>query len=158
MSDTDQATHSELFGERLEAAAEQAGAGSVIYNESDVPTLGNESDNRRKTVLINRDLIPDAEELLVDVVTYEPGVGVAEHYHEGTAHFFYVLEGEGIIEIEGEEQPLRKGSVAWIGEGDRHRLFAREGEGMRVLEYFSNNDHEITFIDNEAYTWQPGEE
>lgn len=86
-------------------------------------------------------------------MTYAPDVGVAEHYHEGTAHFFYVLEGEGVIEIEGRELPLREGSVAWIGEEDRHRFYAREGEGMRVLEYFSNNDHEITFIDNESYTW-----
>ena len=154
MADTDRTTHSDLFGDHLEADADTAGEGSVVYHESSVPSLDNESDDRSKTVLVNRDLVPDAGELLVDVVTYGPGVSVKEHYHEGTAHFFYVLEGEGVIEIEGEETPLRKGSVAWIGEGDRHRLFAREGEGMRVLEHFSNNDHEITFF-GDSYTWKP---
>lgn len=157
MTDEDRATHSDLFGEHLAADADAAGEGSLVYHESSVPAMGNESDDRSKTVLINRDLVPDAGELLVDVVTYGPGVSVAEHYHEGTAHFFYVLEGEGIIEIEGEELPLTAGTVAWVCEGDRHRLYAREGEGMRVLEYFSNNDHEITFLDEERYTWAPDE-
>ena len=149
---TDRTTHSDLIGERLEAAAQEAGDRSIVYHESSVPPLGNERDGRSKTVLINRDLVPDAGDLLVDVVTYGPGVSVAEHSHEGTRHFFYVLSGEGVIEIESEQMPISEGTLASFGEGDRHRLFAREGEGMRVLEYFSNDDHEVTFFEGERYT------
>lgn len=152
MADTDRTVHRELYGEALDADAERAGAGSYVYDEADIPAMANERDGRSKTVLINRDLVPEASDLLVDVVSYGPGVSVAEHYHEGTAHFFYVLAGEGVIEIEGEPFPLSAGTVAWVGEGDRHRLYVREGEGMRVLEYFSDNEHEITFF-GKRYTW-----
>jgi len=154
MAEEERATHSDLFGRHLDADdARAAGEHSLLYHESSVPSLGNDSDDREKTVLVNRDLVPDAGELLVDVVTYGPGVSVAEHVHEGTRHFFYVLAGEGVIEIDGEAFPLSEGTLAWVGEGDRHRLYAREG--MRVLEYFSNNDHEITFFEEAGYTWTP---
>jgi quercetin dioxygenase-like cupin family protein len=151
MTDTDETLHRALY-EEIEAETVAAGERSVVYAEDDLPTLANEQDGRSKTVLINHDLLPRAGGLLVDIVTYGPGVAVAEHVHDGTDHSFYVLEGSGVIEIEGETFDLESGSVAWVGEGDRHRLYAGEDEGMRVLEYFSNNDHEVTFF-GERHAW-----
>ena len=147
--------HSDLSRSALSAEdAQSAGEGSLVYHESAVGEMASQHDGRTKTVIVNQGLVPDAGDLLVDIVTYGPGVSCPEHYHEGTAHFFYVLDGEGVIEVEGEELELEAGTVAWVGEGDRHRLFAREGQRMRVFEYFSNGDHETTWFGNEC-TWQP---
>jgi quercetin dioxygenase-like cupin family protein len=78
------------------------------------------------------------------------------HYHEDTEHFFYVLEGEGVIEIEGDEHEISEGSVVWVGEGDEHRLYAREDQdGMRLFEFFSNADRETVYTSGKACTWTP---
>lgn len=147
--------HSDLSRSKLDADdVAEAGERTLIYHESSVGEMDSQHDGRTKTVLINRGLVPDADELLVDVVTYGPGVSCPEHFHQGTDHFFYILEGEGVLEVEGEEYDLEAGSVAWIGEGDRHRLYAREGQQMRVFEYFSNGDHDTTFFGEEC-TWRP---
>lgn len=147
--------HSDLSKSKLDAEnVATGGEGTAVYHESDVGEMDSLHDGRNKTVLVNRGLIPDAGELLVDIVDYGPGVSCPVHYHEGTNHFFYILEGEGVLEVEEEEIELSQGSVAWIGEGDRHRLFAREGQSMRVFEYFSNGDHETVF-EGEECSWAP---
>lgn len=147
--------HSELSDSPIDAEDRQtAGEGTQIYHESATGSMSSQHDGRSKRVLINEALIPDSDGLLIDVVTYGPEVACPEHYHEGTDHFFYILSGEGVLEVEGEEYDVEQGTVAWIGEGDRHRLFAREGQEMEVFEYFSEGDHDTTFFGEEC-TWRP---
>ena len=148
--------HSDLSHSKIDAAdVQDAGEGSRIFHESSVGEMDSAHDGRSKTVLINNGMVPNADDLLVDIVNYGPGVACPEHVHQGTRHFFYILEGEGVLEVEGEEYELTKGTVAWVGEGDKHRVFAREDqEGMRVFEYFSNGEHDTTFFGEEC-TWQP---
>lgn len=150
--------HSDLTDSDLDAGdVETGGEGTQVYHKSDVGEMDSLHDGRSKTVLVNEGLVPDAGDLLVDMVEYGPGVSCPVHYHEDTDHFFFILEGEGVLEVEGEEIELSQGSVAWIGEGDRHRLFAREGQSMTVFEYFSNGDHETVF-EGEECTWAPGDD
>lgn len=156
MSDSQQGiAHSDLSSSEFDADdIDLAGEHSRIFHESATGEMESQHDGRSKHVLINEQLVPEAGDLLVDVVTYGPEVACPEHYHEGTKHFFYILEGEGVLEVEGEEYDIEQGTVAWIGEGDRHRLFAREGQQMKVFEYFSNGDHDTTFFGEEC-TWRP---
>ncbi|MFC7239706.1 cupin domain-containing protein [Saliphagus sp. GCM10025317] len=147
--------HSDLSDSTIDAEdLREAGDGTRIYHESATGEMDSQHDGRSKHILINKGLVPDAGDLLVDVVTYGPEVACPEHYHEGTDHFFYILEGDGVLEVEGEEHDIEAGTVAWIGEGDRHRLFARKGQQMTVFEYFSNGDHDTTFFGEEC-TWKP---
>lgn len=134
--------------------SETAGDGSVVYDAADVPPSVNDADARTKHVLVSRALIPDAGALFVDVVTYPPGTEINRHYHEGTDHFFYVLDGEGGIEIEGEELPLTEGTVVWVGEGDVHKLHSSDDRELRILEYFSNVDHIMTRLEGEGHRWE----
>lgn len=136
-------------------AVTDAGDDSRVYHESSVASLDSVHDDRRRRVLVNP-VLTSAETLLVDTVEYDPGVSCPMHYHDAADHFFYVLEGEGVVEIEGEEFELVGGSVVWIGRGDEHRLYAREdGPGMRFLEYFSDVDRETVYTEGKACTWTP---
>ncbi len=147
--------HDELIDSPLDPAdRRRAGEGTHIYHERDLQEMDSAHDGRLKTVLVNESIVPSSGGVLIDVITYGPGVSCPVHYHEGTRHFFYVLEGSGILEVEGEEFELERGSLAWIGEGDRHRLYAREGQKMKLFEYFSNGDHKSEFFGEEC-TWQP---
>ena len=55
--------------------------------------------------------------------------GAKEHYHRIATELYYVLEGEGTILLDGEEHPIRKGSLVHIPPGVVHGARGR----MRVL-------------------------
>ncbi len=40
--------------------------------------------------------------------------GAREHYHKRATEFYYVLEGEGVVRLDGVEHPVTKGSVVHI--------------------------------------------
>ncbi len=43
------------------------------------------------------------------------------HYHKRMTEFYYVLEGQGKIELDGESLPIKPGSAIMIRPGCRHR-------------------------------------
>jgi mannose-6-phosphate isomerase-like protein (cupin superfamily) len=51
------------------------------------------------------------------------------HYHKNTTEVYYILEGEGAIELNGEDVPVSPGTAVMIKPGTFHR-----GKGqMRLL-------------------------
>ncbi|MBM3469728.1 MAG: cupin domain-containing protein [Armatimonadetes bacterium] len=129
-----------------------AGKESKVFHLDDVPDLASDHDRRRKKVLFNSALT--GTEMLVDVLFYAPGGTSPLHYHSGTEHYFVVLDGRGHITINGQDQPLRAGSVVWLAEGDPHKVFAAEDSPLVFLEYFSKGKHETVFVE-QACEWRP---
>mgnify|MGYP000123800086 CR=1 FL=1 len=54
------------------------------------------------------------------------------HYHKRLTEVYYVLEGEGQIELDGTLHPLRPGMAVMIRPGTRHRAVAGDGP-MTIL-------------------------
>ncbi|MFQ6131540.1 MAG: cupin domain-containing protein [Armatimonadota bacterium] len=44
-----------------------------------------------------------------------------KHYHERCSEYYYILEGEGKLELDGEVVELRPGLAVFIPEGIAHR-------------------------------------
>lgn len=129
-----------------------APSGSKVYHLDELPLLDSRHDGRQKKVIINAKIFPTR--MLVDVLTYRPGGHSPLHYHKGTEHFFFVLGGRGRIEIEGKEYPLKEGTVVWVAEGDKHKLYADPDSELRLLEFFSAGKHETVFLE-QSCQWQP---
>mgnify|MGYP000224064466 CR=1 FL=1 len=55
--------------------------------------------------------------------------GARPHYHRRSTELYYVLEGEGVVVLDGVEQPVRRGSIVHIPPGVVHGARGR----MRVL-------------------------
>ena len=55
--------------------------------------------------------------------------GAREHYHKRSTELCYVLDGEGVVLLNGDEHPVRKGSLVHIPPGVVHGAKGR----MRVL-------------------------
>ena len=53
-----------------------------------------------------------------------------KHYHKSMTELYYVLEGEGKIELDDEVHPLSPGMSVLIKPGCRHRAV---GEGLKIL-------------------------
>ena len=54
------------------------------------------------------------------------------HYHRDTTEVYYILEGTGKIELDGEWRPIEPGAMIWIPNGTRHRLVA-DGEVKTIV-------------------------
>ncbi len=73
------------------------------------------------------DLISDDEVNAVTLITFTKGAVRANHYHERTIQWNYVLSGEILLVTqfpgaERREQVLRKGDFAVTRENERHAL------------------------------------
>jgi mannose-6-phosphate isomerase-like protein (cupin superfamily) len=55
--------------------------------------------------------------------------GARLHYHKRSTELYYVLEGDGVVLLDGEEHPVHKGSIVHIPPGVVHGARGR----MRVL-------------------------
>jgi mannose-6-phosphate isomerase-like protein (cupin superfamily) len=49
------------------------------------------------------------------------------HYHRKTAEVYYILEGSGRMELDGEIVEVAPGTVITIAPGTRHRLMSETG-------------------------------
>ncbi|MDY3551115.1 cupin domain-containing protein [Gemmata sp. JC717] len=49
------------------------------------------------------------------------------HYHRDTTEVYYILEGQGKMELNGEWHEVGPGTVVWIEPGTRHRVTSEHG-------------------------------
>ena len=59
----------------------------------------------------------------------------AAHHHERLTETYYVLAGDGEIELDGTRQRVRPGCAVLIRPGTVHRLVPAEGIEMKILNF-----------------------
>jgi len=64
-------------------------------------------------------LVPENEVASIHLV--EISQDAPAHYHKRMTEIYYVLEGEGELELDGGRESIRPGSVVLIPPGTRHR-------------------------------------
>jgi mannose-6-phosphate isomerase-like protein (cupin superfamily) len=71
---------------------------------------------------------------LVDyrVSVYQPKAYVAPHRHKVQEQVYHVLDGEGLMEIDGERTVVRKDSIIFIPPGVEHAIY---NTGMTDLRF-----------------------
>jgi len=62
-----------------------------------------------------------------------PGSGETRHRHNRAQQFFYVLNGEAALELEGRTVTLRPGEGALVPPGAAHRLRNASDRGLEIL-------------------------
>jgi len=65
-------------------------------------------------------------------IRHPPGTSSQEHYHTEAEEVYYVLEGHGVICVDGEVQDIGPGDVVAIIPGQWHKVW-QAGEGDLVL-------------------------
>src|SRR5438046_3715304 len=75
----------------------------------------------------------DSQQLRVGVVTFHDGA-VNKFHHHTFDQVLVVVEGEGIVQLEGEpEQRITTGDVVFVPAGERHWHGAAKGKTMSHL-------------------------
>ncbi len=59
-------------------------------------------------------------QFFLDLYCLEPGQDQKPHAHEGAAKYYYVLEGEGLFQVDGQEQRLGPGHAVLSKPGEVH--------------------------------------
>jgi mannose-6-phosphate isomerase-like protein (cupin superfamily) len=79
--------------------------------------------------------------------TLAPGQATERHYHAASEEFYYVLDGEGEMEIDGERAHIGPGDAIVIPAGARHRIAASGAELRFLCCCAPPYRHEDTFFD-----------
>jgi mannose-6-phosphate isomerase-like protein (cupin superfamily) len=93
-----------------------------IVRPADLPAVECPCGQSRRAFLEESDGVASLH--IVDIST-----DARAHYHERLTEIYYILEGEGEMELDGERHPVRPGDAILIKPGCRHRAIGR----LRVL-------------------------
>ena len=80
--------------------------------------------------ILDRTNAPVVEQSLAEA-TLEAGGATERHYHKISEEFYFVLEGEATMEIDGEKREVRGGAGILIPAGAWHQISAKTG--LRIL-------------------------
>ena len=112
----------------------------VVLHEQDLPLESWSEASRDRVVwrtLLSGDRTPTGG-LTMGVAELPPGgdAPLVTHRH-AQVEAYYVLEGEGVVSIDGVEHPLRAGSVAFLPGGSDHGAVNTGRVPMRLLYVFA---------------------
>lgn len=65
--------------------------------------------------------------------TLPPGTSTQRHYHRLSEEFYFLLEGTGSMEIDGETRPVSPGDAILIPAGAWHQITATSATPLRFL-------------------------
>ena len=82
--------------------------------------------------LLDRTNAPVENQSLAEA-SLPPGGATQRHYHRLSEEFYYILEGDGIMEIDGEELPVGPGDAILIPPGAWHQIRTGADRGLRLL-------------------------
>lgn len=82
-----------------------------------------------------------APELSIIEERMPPGASEVRHYHAHARQFFYVLEGELHMEIDGDNHTLSTGQGIEIAPGQTHQAINRSGSPVRFLVTSQPSSH-----------------
>jgi len=80
--------------------------------------------------------------------TLPPGGSTRRHYHRASEEFYFLLEGNGTMELDGETRRVGPGDAVLIPPGSRHQITATGKRSLRFLCCCAPPySHEDTFFD-----------
>ncbi|MPZ54456.1 MAG: cupin domain-containing protein, partial [Acidimicrobiia bacterium] len=88
-----------------------------LQKHSKLPKLHSTRDTRSRVDLVTAEIF-GTKDLKADRITYHPGDTAAAHRHPDCKHFFFVLEGEGILHADDDEIKLASGDVVMLDEDE----------------------------------------
>jgi mannose-6-phosphate isomerase-like protein (cupin superfamily) len=77
----------------------------------------------------------DAASLIA--VTLEPGADARGHVHDGSSELVVLLEGAGVVIVDGEETPVRAGDAIQVPSGIEHGFRVTGNAPVKVVQFYA---------------------
>ena len=75
----------------------------------------------------------ESPRLMVGLNAFEPGQAHALHAHAGMDKMYYVIEGDGLFLLDGNDVPMRAGDVLVAPDGVPHGVHNSSGARLLVM-------------------------
>jgi putative monooxygenase len=97
-------------------------------------------------ILLDESTVPGLKEAAMTELVVLPGAKVPEHTHDTSAELIYVIEGHGMMTVDGQVTPVRAGMAIFIPAGVKHSLTVdTKIEPMRALQVYTPGGPEQRF-------------
>ncbi len=117
-----------------------------VFLKDELPHLHSTRDTRDRLDLITDNVPVDATRLRADRIVYHPGDTAAKHYHTDCHHLFYILQGEGVIHVDGGSYRLSEGMVAVVGPEEVHWFENDTDANFAFVEFWAPPPKETVWI------------
>ncbi|MFO7968196.1 MAG: cupin domain-containing protein [Archaeoglobaceae archaeon] len=90
-----------------------------------------------------------SENVSLAEASLKPGQSAEYHLHQKAVEIYYILEGEGLMEIEGEDRMVTRDQTVLIPPGSKHRI-KNIGDGQLRLLCFCHppySDDDTTLVE-----------
>jgi len=69
----------------------------------------------------------------VDHILISPGASIGQHYHKGVEEIFYVLNGDGQVQVNAETAPIHKGDGVPIRFNEAHSFVNNGSADLELM-------------------------
>jgi mannose-6-phosphate isomerase-like protein (cupin superfamily) len=88
-----------------------------------------------------RRVLYTGEQLQLVLMTLQPGEEIGEEVHADRDQFFRIEEGEGIIDIDGRENPVEDDIAVIVPAGTRHNVRNTSDDPLRFYTIYGPPEH-----------------
>lgn len=119
-----------------------------------LPQLTSTRDTRDRVDLVTEETF-GLTDLRADRITYHPGDTAAAHYHRDAKHFFFMLEGRGVLHAGDDSIEVGPGDVALVDEDEVHWLENPHDELFTFIELWVPAPSDTVWVSDDQCTWAP---
>jgi mannose-6-phosphate isomerase-like protein (cupin superfamily) len=102
-----------------------------VRNLADVPAFTTKDGSEIRELLAHRNSCIQKQSLAEARVP--PGMSTAPHYHPRTEEIYYILEGTGVMIVDGDARNVVPGDAIAIPPGAIHRITTTSAAPLRFL-------------------------
>jgi quercetin dioxygenase-like cupin family protein len=119
------------------------------------PVLKSEHDDRTRIYLVTEHLFGTTA-LMGEIIGFPPGVVSANHHHEGTDHFMYILGGQGVMYLNEQTHQIRADDMLYIPDLERHYCVNNSSEKLTFVEFFLPGEYKTVWENPDiSCAWNP---
>ncbi len=104
-----------------------------IVKSRDLPRAESLRDGRQRIDLVTEDIFGTSD-VKADWVTYQAGRDAPAHYHTGSRHYFFIINGSGTFHGGGNTFQLERGDVVMSEEEEMHSFTSDPDEQLEFIE------------------------
>lgn len=126
-----------------------------LFAKQDLPHLRSTRDTRDRLDLLTENVGVPATRLRADRIRYHPGDTAAAHYHSDCHHVFHVLEGTGILHVDGAPHRLTAGMTVVVRPDEVHWFENDTEVEFAFVEYWAPPPTQTVWtVDGDVCTWE----
>jgi mannose-6-phosphate isomerase-like protein (cupin superfamily) len=121
-----------------------------LLSKAQLPHLHSTRDTRDRLDLVKPEMDLGATRISADRILYHPGDTAAAHYHTGCYHLFYILEGQGLMFVDGSSHRMSAGMIALVAPGETHWFENDTQENFSFVEFWAPPPDETVWVTDDC--------